>query len=168
MEIKKDFTFEDYQKGDFIRIENKNKDRVEILKTDVDSPYPLLAYLFNERGPVGVKFYNLGGVSRDEDLLYLVYEEPDVDEKMEEIIHEAWCEGNDQGYKDGKEDALMDMPHWKKADRDWIDRDICYLTLVTQDGGDYPDYEVVAATNRIIKGEWYLDICDLDKLPKDE
>lgn len=60
----------------------------------------------------------------------------------------------------------LQLPVWKKAERD-IDCDTCdFIVKYKHDGGDRSDWEENIMTNRLRKGELYIDICDLDKLPK--
>lgn len=63
-----------------------------------------------------------------------------------------------------KRQALKNCPKWKRAERA-IDSDcIDYAVLYRNDGGDYEDYDTVIATNRLHKGELYIELCDLENL----
>ena len=72
------------------------------------------------------------------------------------------------GYENGKYDALKDLPKWKKSDRNWI-TNICDLaTIVRCDGGDHEDYDSVVVSNRVDKDDYYIELGELLKLPKEE
>ena len=67
-----------------------------------------------------------------------------------------------------KRQALKNCPKWKRADRA-IDSDcIDYAVLYRNDGGDYDDYYTVIATNRLHKGELYVELCDLENLLEED
>lgn len=71
-------------------------------------------------------------------------------------------------YKLGKEEALKDLPKWKKADRDWDAGTIDFAVFHKNDGGDHEDWLSVEVTNRLYKGEYYIELSDLEKLPKED
>lgn len=94
-----------------------------------------------------------------EELLELAQKELDI----EKIKHLAWCEGNDQGYKDGKEDALMNVPKWKVADHEMRcigDRD--FVVKFSNVVGDsvFDDCDI---TDTVLPEDKYIDLYDVFK-----
>ena len=79
-----------------------------------------------------------------------------------------WTKGVAQAaneyFKKGYKAALEKCPKWKVADRDLDCDTIEFAVMYRNDGGDYPDYDTVTVTNRLHKGEMYLELCDLDAL----
>ena len=71
-------------------------------------------------------------------------------------------------YEKGKAEALKDMPRWKKATRDIDAGSIDFAVFHKNDGGDNEDWLSVEVTNRLYKGEYYLELSDLEKIPKDD
>ena len=67
-------------------------------------------------------------------------------------------------YQKGRQEALARCPKWKRAERDVNSDTIDYAVKYLNDGGDYADYETVTVTNRLQKGELYLELSDLDEL----
>ena len=70
-----------------------------------------------------------------------------------------------KGYTDAKIDAEKNLPRWKVADRNIFSDTIDFAFLCRHDGGDYPDYDSVEVTNRIMEGDRYIELSDLEKLP---
>jgi hypothetical protein len=69
---------------------------------------------------------------------------------------------------DMKDELFKKLPEWKIAERD-IDCDTLeFLIKFKHDGGDGPDWESIEVTNRLHKGEKYIEIYDLEQLPKSE
>ena len=68
----------------------------------------------------------------------------------------------------GKAEALKDLPRWKKATRDIDAGSIDFAVFHKNDGGDNEDWLSVEVTNRLYKGEYYLELSDLEKIPKDD
>ena len=76
-----------------------------------------------------------------------------AEEKMEKRLEEEWAKGNDVGYEDGKDDMLMQMPHWKKVEEDSI---LGEGTRGCINGNIYCD-------------GWYVSLKELEKkLPREE
>ena len=73
-----------------------------------------------------------------------------------------------EAYYKGRKDILSKLPKWKKADRDIFVDTIDFAVKYLHDGGDYSDYEEVVVTNRVHAGEYYLDLCDLEVLGKED
>lgn len=67
-------------------------------------------------------------------------------------------------YEKGKEDALKNCPKWKKAEYDIMSDTIDYAVKYRRDGGDYPDYDTVVVTNRLKRGDYYIELSDLETL----
>lgn len=61
------------------------------------------------------------------------------------------------------------IPKWKKSTCDVESDAIEYLVKFKHDGGDHEDWEEIIPTNRLKKGEWYLDFSDNEflNLPKE-
>ena len=70
-------------------------------------------------------------------------------------------------YHKGRKEVLSKLPKWKKAERDMFVDTIDFAVKYLHDGGDHDDYEEVIVTNRVQKGEYYIELCDLDQLAKD-
>lgn len=86
---------------------------------------------------------------------------------VNESVQEKDDEVNEAYYR-GRKDILKKLPRWKKSDRD-VDSDcIEYAVFYKNNGGDYPDYDTVTVTNRLHKGEMYLELSDLEILLKEE
>ena len=81
--------------------------------------------------------------------------QPDFDEEMERMLAET----DKVVYQKGQQDALKDLPKWKKADTTMSCKGLICLSH-----GDmrFPHY-----ANEILKGEYYLEFDDLEKLPKE-
>ncbi len=69
--------------------------------------------------------------------------------------------------KQGAADALKPIPKWKIAENNYHGSDIKFAVFHRVDGGDGPDWDDVVVTNRLRKGEWYFNIYDLHRLPKE-
>lgn len=67
-----------------------------------------------------------------------------------------------------REECKKDLPKWKKADRDVDAGTIDFAVFHKNDGGDHEDWLSIEVTNRLYKDEYYLELADLEKLPKDE
>lgn len=61
---------------------------------------------------------------------------------------------------------MKDLPRWKKAERDVDAGTIDFAVFHKNDGGDHEDWFSVEATNRLYKDEYYLELSDLEKLPR--
>lgn len=145
------------------KVETRKGYPVRIVCWDWSTPYPILGKIEDDEEVYSSNCWSIDGYFNIKDNntpfdLFIITDEEDEVEK-------AWKEGNDVGYRNGKKAALMGIPHWQKAPRDWDDEDIGYIVVHKCDGGDYPDYDVAVPTNRVKKGEWYLEICDLLNLP---
>ena len=64
----------------------------------------------------------------------------------------------EDGYKQGKQDALKDLPKWKKATEH---KDLEKHIAVLEDGK-------VLLSNYLEEGDYYIDLEDLKTLPKEE
>lgn len=69
------------------------------------------------------------------------------------------------GIKRGYEELLAKLPKWKIADRDIFSDCIEFAVVYRHDGGDYPDWDEVIPSNRVLCGEKYFEISDLEELP---
>ena len=80
-------------------------------------------------------------------------DEKQAEEKMQERLEEEWAKGNDVGYEDGKDDMLMQVPHWKKV----TDNSSAFgITRGCMNGNIYCD-------------GWYVTLKELEKkLPREE
>ena len=60
------------------------------------------------------------------------------------------------------------IPNWRQSTCDLDTDTLCYIIKFKHDGGDHQDWESLEVTNRLRKGEWYLDISDDEflNLPK--
>lgn len=67
-------------------------------------------------------------------------------------------------YEKGREDALKNCPKWKKAEEDIMSDTIDYAIKYRIDGGDYPDYDTVVVTNRLKRGDYYIELSELENL----
>lgn len=76
----------------------------------------------------------------------------------------AFERGVKEGYEKGVKSAKELIPTWKVADRDLFTDTIDFAVKYTHDGGDNPDYDTIEVTNRVMKGEEYFDLYDLEKL----
>lgn len=66
------------------------------------------------------------------------------------------------------EECKKDLPRWRKADRDIDAGTIDFAVFHKNDGGDHEDWLSIEVTNRLYKDEYYLELSDLNKLPKEE
>lgn len=87
-----------------------------------------------------------------------------------ELAKKELCESGEvtDWYAKGKAEALKDLPRWKKADRDLDAGTIDFAVFHNNDGGDHEDWLSVEVTNRLYKGEYYIELSALEKLPKED
>ena len=68
-------------------------------------------------------------------------------------------------FEKGRKSVIDMLPLWRIAENDIFSSDcIDYAVIYTKDGGDHEDYDVVGITNRVKKGEKYIELSDLMKL----
>ena len=99
-------------------------------------------------------------------LVELVKEELEKDYVV--IDKEAYKRVLNQYAELRKNDAAKKMPKWKVSGREQFSDTIDFAVKFMNDGGDYPDYETVIATNRLSAGEEYIELADLISLPKEK
>ena len=99
-----------------------------------------------------------------------------IKQKAKELLDIAFAEFKErealhmigEAKEEGRLEVLRYLPKWKKADRDLDAGTIDFAVFHKNDGGDFEDWFSVEVTNRLYKGEYYIELSDLDKLPKVE
>ena len=89
---------------------------------------------------------------------------------MMELLETTKKTGKDyfeSGRNIGKMEILKNLPKWRTASDDIFSDTLDYIVKYKHDGGDYEDWESPIVTNRVLKGEEYLEICDLINLGKE-
>ena len=118
-------------------------------KNNLDEPHYVGLMLGDE---LALKYHNA--------ILALAKEEVmNSDETLKEYAETA--------RKQGATEALKPIPKWKIAENNYQGSDIQFAVFHRVDGGDGPDWDDVVVTNRLRKGEWYFNIYDLHRLPKE-
>lgn len=81
--------------------------------------------------------------------------QPEFDEEMERMLAET----DKVVYQKGQQDALKDLPKWKKAkENKEFDKHVLL----------FEDEERIVLTTELYKGEYYIEVDDLKTLPKEE
>lgn len=105
-----------------------------------------------------------------QDILEAAKKEFETEDKdIKERIRDAWCEGNNVGYDDGKADAYMGMPKWSKATTLMESDGLDYLVLRFEKGPYSDDaMEMVVPSDFVNEGEYYMYPNELKRLPKEK
>lgn len=85
--------------------------------------------------------------------------QPDIDKELDEAYKTRDEVVYLEGYDRGKQDALKDLPKWKKATKN---KEFDKHVLLFQ------DEESVVLTTELYKGEYYIEEDDLKTLPKED
>ena len=176
-----------------VKLETKNGFPVKVLCWDAKSAGredDIIALVMNSDGTTENvwRYYNNGTLISDSPRkgdkdLYMIL--PDSPLKpLEDVMREYAARLNDQDglsedeitYEMAKKIMAIArhivsyrIPKWKKSTCDVESDVIEYLVKFKHDGGDHEDWEEIIPTNRLKKGEWYLDFSDNEflNLPKE-
>lgn len=93
----------------------------------------------------------------------------DVNKRVREAFRLGYMSGQSDDFvksirDEVKKSILSRLPKWKIADRDIDSDSLEYLVKYKHNGGDYSDWEEAIPTNRLHKGEQYMEIADLIEL----
>lgn len=162
---------------------------VRILCWDADQFYPICAQFRLCAGTLIARYFDCNGIFEGSDEtengydLFLVPAEPELTD-FEKCVKEC-LEYDTEVASDGdfleatkeyakellalaRKEIEKDLPRWKKADRDWDAGTIDFAVFHKNDGGDHEDWLSVEVTNRLYKGEYYIELSALEKLPKED
>ena len=149
-----------------------------------DKYYPIIALYVNDSRYETFASYNDKGEyylgSDDERNLFIVTPEPELTEfecamlrylqdganaKSDEKIEELTKKHSAELLAIARKEIEKDLPRWKEAERDYDSDTIDFAIKYPHDGGDHDDYFTIEVTNRLRKGDYYIELADLDVLP---
>ena len=95
-----------------------------------------------------------------------------IAKQVDELVTQNWSRHLMDAFKKGDEAGRDYMttiyPKWRIAEVNCFMDTPCFLVKFRHDGGVYEDWDEVICTNRLMKGEEYIDIAELNHLPKAE
>jgi len=176
--MRKPFDLDYYKAHPDCKVETGRGEKVSIIKTDMKSDYPILAIIEYASGQEDCDIYTLEGknsVTSSNNDLFIVTDEPKLTEfekALDNVIRSYRCDSEKdenglpldyQGWIKkkaaellslAKEDALKDLPRWKKI------KDNGTVTKMP-----YIDTNILGETMLYIGGDRGTSISALEKLP---
>ena len=160
-----------WMEGRTIFEQDAKKPEVDLEK---DEPEPLTPFEEKVRGVIldnARTHYTSTGASGID--VYLTDENiRKIVKQVSDLKNRDWSKHLMDAFKKGDEAGRDYMtaiyPKWRIAKRNCFEDTPCFLVKFRHDEGDYEDWDEVICTNRLMMGEEYIDIAELDHLPKAE